>query len=106
ELAKSLHAHGGRRRAGGRIGAAGTERRLWLALLLLQLDPAETRPRSRVRRRRWKGDRAMRAEASPDRSVPGPLGAERSRALRGTAVPDRLSRRRVHRLPRFVESRA
>ena len=40
------------------------------------------------------------------RGLPGALGAERSQDLQGHAVSRRLSRRRLHRLPRLVEPRA
>ncbi len=96
----------GRQRAGGRACPAGTRRRLWLAVLLLRSEPAEARPGAGIWRRRRQGDRAVRRQASARRRVSRALGAQRPRHLRRAAIPGALPRRRVHCLPRIMESRA
>ena len=60
---------------------------------------------ARVRRRR-ENRGLMRAEAPADRELSGALGAQRSGALHGSAVSNRLPRRGVHRAAWVVESQA
>ena len=80
-------------------------RELRLAVLLLRLRPEQAAAESRVRRRRQDG-RTLRRVHRADRDVPGALGAGRRDVLHGHAVSEALSGRRLHRVPRIVESLA
>ena len=85
-------------------GASG--RRFRLAGMLFRRLPAEARAGSRIWRRWRQEGRGLRAEAGADRVLPGALGAERHADRRRHAIPDGLSRRRLHRLPWLMEPRA
>ena len=78
---------------------------LRLAVLLLRLPGEEARAESRVRRRRQAG-RTLHDVHVAGRGVPGALGACGHQVLHRHAVPGEVSQRRVHRLPRIVESLA
>ena len=106
ELAGLLQAGSGGDAAGGRSAAAEKRRRLRLAGVLLRFVRAEAGARSGIRRRRRQEAWAVRQQDSSGRGVPGTLGAERHGALRQEAIPRALSRRRVYRVPRIVESRS
>ena len=76
----------------------------WPECLLRQLR-TKAGARARVRRRR-KENRRLRGQDWTRRCFPGALGTERHDALRQRQIPRALSRRRLHRISRFVESRA
>ena len=68
--------------------------------------PEQARAGAGIWRRRQEGRGLRREKRLPVASLPGALGAERSPDLCGQRLSRRVSRRRLCRLPRLVESRA
>ena len=84
---------------------AGAGFELRLAVLLLRLPAEEVPAQSRVRRRRQDGRPLQRVHAA-GRGFPAHWAPVDLMFYTGTQFPAAVSRRRVHRLPRLVESRA
>ena len=103
---EQLHGEGQRRAAGGAALSRGAGIGLRLAVLLLRLPDEEASCTNPEYGGDGKDGGPLREVHAAGGGVPGALGAGRHQVLHGLAVPGEVSRRRVHRVPRLVESLA
>ena len=99
-----LHRAAAQRAARGGIPRGRSRRRSRLALHVLRPGAQRAHGLARIRRRRQDAGGARPIQGAVDR-LPRSLGAERSDLLHRHAVSREVSRRRVHRVSRLVESR-